>query len=110
MSALKAAFDSLQQATGWLMQNGSGNPDNIGGVAVEYTRLFSLVAVGWAWLQAASTCRKALDQGAADAQFYENKLVVGTFFMQRYVSEHSSLLSKVTAGADNIMALSADAF
>ena len=107
---LKAAFDSLQQATGWLMQNGPANPDNIGGVAVEYTRLFSIVAVGWAWLRAARTCQDALANGTDDNQFYETKLVVGRFFMERYVAEHSSLLAKVTAGTDSMMALAVDAF
>lgn len=107
---LAAAFDSLQKATGWLMQNAASNPDHAGGVAVEYTRLFSVVSVGWAWLQAAQTCQAKLDAGTDDAAFYTNKLIVGRFFMERYVAEHSSLLARVTAGAQTMMELDAEAF
>ena len=107
---LAEAFESLQKATAWLMQNGPANPDNLGGVAVEYTRLFSVVSVAWAWLRAAQTCQTRLAAGTDETAFYQNKLIVGRFFMERYVSEHSSLLSKVTAGAETMMLLDADAF
>ncbi len=107
---MAAAFNSLQKATGWLMQNAPKNPDNLGGTAVEYTRLFSIVAVGWCWLRVAQICQTQLAGKPADADFYANKLIIGRFFMERYVSEHASLLSKVTSGADSIMALAEDAF
>ncbi len=107
---LAAAFASLQQATAWLAGEGGSSPDNIGGAAVEYTRLFSIVAVGWSWLRAAACCLRSLETEPADAAFYRNKLIVGRFFMERYVSEHSSLLSKLTSGADTMMALEAEAF
>ncbi len=107
---LSAALESLQQATGWLMKNAAQNPDQAGGVAVEYTRLFSLVAVGWRWLTVAKTCQAKLAAQTDEADFYQTKLIVGRFFMERYVSEHSSLLSKITYGADTLMALPEDAF
>ncbi len=107
---LAAAFDSLQQATGWLAAQGAKNPDEVGGAAVEYTRLFSIVAVGWSWLRAARCCLDRLAGGCDDEAFYRNKLLVGRFFMERYVSEHSSLLAKLSSGAETMMALEADAF
>lgn len=110
VAPLVAAFQSLQVATGWLQQNGMQNPDHLGGVSVAYTRLFALVAVGWMWLRTAKCAEAALAEKADDAAFYTNKLVVGRFFMQAFVTEHSSLLAQVQAGADVMMELAEEAF
>ena len=48
---LDDAFGKLQQATFWLAQNGFANPDEVGGAATDYLRIFGLVCLGWMWLK-----------------------------------------------------------
>lgn len=110
VAPLSAAFESLQKATGWLQKAAGENPDNLGSAAVAYTRLFAIVATGWMWLRMAKTAEQALAEGVEDSSFYENKLIVGRFFMQAFVSEHSSLATQACAGADVIMSMAEDAF
>ena len=58
----------------------------------------------------AKTAREKLAAGPDDPGFYEDKLITGRFFMQRMLPDTGSLLSKVMAGADSMMALKAEAF
>ncbi len=107
---LQAAFDSLQGATGWLMQNAMNNPNHAGAASADYLRLFAIVSVGWMWLRSARVCVDTLTAGTEESAFYETKLAVGRFFMERYLAEHSALLQKVQAGSDVMMSLAEDAF
>ena len=107
---LSAAFDSLQKATAWLMENTAATPENAGAAATSYLRLMGIVAVGAMWLRIVQTARQALAGGAADKPFYEAKLVVGRFYMQHYVAEHSALLARVESGCESLMALPPEAF
>ena len=110
LAPLSAAFDSLQKATGWLMQHAAANPENAGSAATSYLRLMAIVAVGAMWLRIVVTARRALADGAADAAFYESKLVVARFFFEQYGAEHGTLLARVEAGCESTMALPAEAF
>ncbi len=108
---LAAALGSLEAATGWLMENGLANPDNAGAASVDYLRLLAVVAVGGMWLKMARISAQHLaDSEAEDADFYRNKMKVGRFFMQRYVSEHTMLLARIQDGAEVMMSLAEDQF
>ncbi len=102
---MAAALASLQKATGWLMENGLENPDNVGAGATAYLRLFAIVALGWQWLKIVKVAEAALQQDGADTDFYGSKKPVAQFFMQHFVSEHSSLLTSIEGGSDAVMAL-----
>ena len=70
----------------------------------------AIVAVGAMWLRIVVTARRALADGAADAAFYESKLVVARFFFEQYGADHGTLLARVEAGCESTMALPAEAF
>lgn len=107
---MQAAFGHLQAATQWLMKNGMANPDNAGAAAVEFTRLFSIVAVGSMWVRMARNSLDTLAAGTDDADFYKNKLITGRFYMERYLPECAALLGKMENGADTMMEMAAEAF
>jgi alkylation response protein AidB-like acyl-CoA dehydrogenase len=107
---LAKSFARLQQATAWIAEQGMKNPDEAGAASVDYLKLFALVALGYMWAQMAKVAREKLANGGDDPAFYEAKLVTGRFFMERMLPETSSLLSKVTAGSETLMALDAEAF
>ena len=108
--ALAKSFGRLQSATAWIAENGLTDPEQAGAAATDYARLFGLVALGFMWAQMAKVARETLDAGTDDAAFYEAKLVTARFYMERVLPETSSLLSKLTAGKESLMALDAEAF
>jgi hypothetical protein len=108
---LKAGLDHLQQATMWFMQNAMKKPDNAGAGATDYMHLFGLVALGYMWALMAKAASEKLKDGAdGRAQFYETRLTLGKFFMEREMPETAAHLARISAGADTLMAMKAEAF
>ncbi len=108
---LAKSFARLQQATAWIAEQGLKEPEQGAAAASDYLRLFGLVAVAWMWARMAAVAHRKLSESAdGDRAFYEAKLARARFFMERTLPETSSLLSKLTSGKDNLMALDAAAF
>jgi len=108
---LKKGLNDLQQATMWLMQNAMANPDNAGAASNDYMHLFGLVALGYMWAQMVKAAQAKLAAGAGDeASFFENKLVVGRYFMERVMPETGAHLARLSSGAETMMKLPEEAF
>ncbi|QYE36450.1 acyl-CoA dehydrogenase C-terminal domain-containing protein [Polymorphobacter sp. PAMC 29334] len=107
---LEKASGELQASTMWLMQNGLSNPDNAGAAATAYLHLMGIVALGQMWLVMAKASHAALDAGATDAAFFENKLITARYFAERFFPDAGALRRKLEAGAESLMALPAEAF
>ncbi|MGD8326486.1 MAG: acyl-CoA dehydrogenase C-terminal domain-containing protein [Sphingomonadales bacterium] len=110
VAALGKAVEDLQGATMWLMQNAMGNPDNAGAGSVAYMHLLGLVALGHMWLQMMKAAQTHLDNGTDDKEFYETKIATGRYFFSHMLVETSAHRARVEAGAENMMALAANAF
>jgi len=109
--ALKKGLNDLQAATLWLMQNAMQKPDNAGAASTDYLHLFGLVALGYMWGQMVRTAQARLAEGAdGSAAFYQNKLSTGRFYMERIMPETGMRLARISAGADSMMELAAEAF
>ena len=106
--ALKKGLNDLQAATMWLMQNAMQKPDNAGAASTDYMHLFGLVALGYMWAQMARSAQAGSANGSA--AFLENKLTTATFYMDRIMPETATRLARISAGADSMMALPAEAF
>src|SRR5690606_8262275 len=107
--ALKKGLNDLQAATMWLMQNAMAKPDNADAASTDYLHLFGLVALGYMWARMVKTAQDKLAGGAA-SPVYEAKLVTGRYFMERVMPETAAHLARISAGADSMMALDAEAF
>jgi len=107
---LEKASGELQASTMWLMQNGLSNPDNAGAAATAYLHLMGIVALGHMWLVMAKASHAALDAGAGDPQFFENKLITARYFAERFFPDTGALRRKLEAGAESLMAMPAEAF
>jgi acyl-CoA dehydrogenase len=108
--ALKKGLNDLQAATMWLMQNAMTKPDNAGAAATDYMHLFGLVTLGYMWGRMVRVAHDRLASGTGDTAFYEGKVVTGRFFMERIMPETAMRLARISAGADTLMALPAEAF
>ena len=99
----------LQEATQWLLQNGLANPDNAGAASMDYLRLFGLTGLAYMWGLMAKAANAKIAGGDADP-FYAGKLMTGRYFLQRVLPDAGACLAKLTAGAEAVMALPAEAF
>ena len=109
-AALEPAFKDLQAATMWLAQNGMANPDNAGAGAYAYMDLMGLVSLGWMWIKLAAAAQRALDGGAGDRAFHENKLTTARFYAERELPLSGGLRRKIEAGSETLMKIPAEAF
>ncbi len=107
---LAKGFARLQQATAWIGEQGLKDVEQAASGATEYQRMFGTVALGFMWAWMAKVAQEKLANGTDEAAFYENKLITGRFYMQRIMPDTSSLLAKITAGKESMMALDAAAF
>ncbi len=111
VAPLGEALGQLQQATMWFAANAMKKPDNAGAGSTDYMHLFGLVALGYMWAQIAKVAQDKLKAGANGAEErMKTRLVTGKFFMERMLPESATHLKRITAGADTMMALPAEAF
>jgi hypothetical protein len=103
---LQAALEHLQIATGYVMEAGMSNHDEIGAASVDYLRLFGLVALGFMWARMAKI---ALPKSADDG-FYKAKTNTAKFYMQRLLPQTAALLTTIQSGAETIMEFEDSAF
>ena len=108
--ALGRALGDLQGATQWLVRNALGQPDNAGAGATAYLHLLGLVALGYQWVLMAQAACRALDEGAAPASFYTDKLITARYFCAHLLPETALHRLRVEAGCEHMMALAAEAF
>lgn len=105
--ALHKAIVSAQRSSIWVAINGMQNPDNAGAVSVDYLRIMALAMMAYVWVQMAEVALKKLASKSKkkpiNREFYESKLMVADFFMQKVLPEHHSLLVKVFNGSVPVM-------
>ncbi len=107
---LAKGLSRLQAATGWLMTNALKNPNEAGAASVDYLRLFGIVVTGWMWARMAEVAAAKLEAGEGDRAFLERKLACARFWMERVMPDAGSLLERIEAGSEGLMALEAAAF
>lgn len=78
--------------------------DQGGAAAVDYLRLFALVALGWMWTRMAVAAKKGT------SPLHHAKLCVADFFAQRVLPQAQGLAVSIAAGERPVMALPSEAF
>jgi alkylation response protein AidB-like acyl-CoA dehydrogenase len=109
IEGLTKAKGAVQEATGWLMQNGMANPDNAGAASTPYLHLLALAGMAYMWAKIAQAAGARIAAGESDP-FYAAKLVTGRYFLERILPEGRAHLAKLKSGAGTMMELPAEAF
>ena len=109
VAALKATKAKLMDGTMWLMQNGTGNPDNAAAGSLDYLHLFGLTCMAYMWAMMAKAAEARISQGTTDP-FFAAKLKVGRVFLERILPDADAHLAKMKAGAEGVMALEDELF
>jgi alkylation response protein AidB-like acyl-CoA dehydrogenase len=104
------ALEHLFEANSWLVENGMKNPDHAAAAAMDYLYLTALTTLGYMWVKMVEVAQKKLAAGEGDPSFYQTKLVLAKFFMERMLPDTASHLAKMKGGANTLMTLPAEAF
>jgi alkylation response protein AidB-like acyl-CoA dehydrogenase len=111
VTPLGHALGELRAATAWFMQNAPGHPDNAAAGSSDYMQLFGLVALGYMWCLIVDAANaKAAGGGDGAAARMEQKLMLGSFFMDKMLPATATHLARIKTGAESTMALPVDAF
>ena len=94
---LEKSFGRLQQVTSFIASKGLTNPDEAAGPAVDYLKMFSLVAIGYVWTQYAEISSNKKNEDPEG--FYKAKIASGKYFMLKILPETGSLMSSILSGA-----------
>ena len=107
LSAIRAnlttAISTLRAATYHL--TAADNIDRLAG-ATPYLRLYGIVTGGWLMARQALAAHRRLASRSTDVEFLLAKLVTAKFYCEQLLPQASGLLSAVTAGSIDLMALS----
>ena len=107
VEGVKTSKERLSQGVNWLMENGLTDFNNAGAASHDFLELFGYTALAYMWAKMAKTAMAKADSGDP---FYDTKLKTGRYFVARMLPETETLLAKVKAGAEPVMALEAEAF
>ncbi|MGE0874525.1 MAG: acyl-CoA dehydrogenase [Burkholderiales bacterium] len=106
--ALWRALADLEAATRWMQQRAASDVVDAAGGASDYLRLFGLVALAEVWLAYARIADAALKAGTAERGYYERKLALARFYVQRVLPETAVLRQRAMQPAADLMTLAAE--
>jgi 3-(methylthio)propanoyl-CoA dehydrogenase len=101
-----SALDALTAATDWILADPGDDPRIVMAGATPFLRALGLVTGGWLMAKSANIAGK----GAEDDNFYKAKRATARFFAANMLPQVAGYARAATAGADDIMALPAEAF
>ena len=101
-----SALDALSAATDWILADPGDDPRVVMAGATPFLRALGLVTGGWLMAKAANIAGK----GAEDDEFYKAKRATARFFAANMLPQVAGYARAATAGAEEIMALPAEAF
>jgi alkylation response protein AidB-like acyl-CoA dehydrogenase len=107
ITPLKDAVSRLKAVTQWLAEEAQADANARGAAAVDYLRMFALVAFAWIWVRMIDT---ALAKKESGDTFYSAKVEVGLYFMKRILPQTAGLEAVIRAGSKTMMALPEAAF
>jgi hypothetical protein len=109
-SNLAEALTTLADTTSWVLNHSVADPRHALAAATPFLRMFSLVTAGWLMARSALAAKGHLDAGTGDAEQMQAKIQTATFFCEQILPQVQGLVSPVTAGFENLMAMPAEQF
>jgi len=106
-SGLAQATAVLAETTDWLLVHGPADARDALAGATPYLRMFALVAGGWLMARQALAAKAALDSATpGEAEMLAAKVVTARFYVEQLLPAVSGLASPVTAGHEDLFAVS----
>jgi 3-(methylthio)propanoyl-CoA dehydrogenase len=102
------ALEVLERTTGWIFEHRE-SPNDVFAGATPYLRIFGTVVGGVLLARGAAAAQRLLDAGdTADfgAEYLEARITVARFYAEQLLPQVHGLVGAVTAGAEDLYALS----
>jgi 3-(methylthio)propanoyl-CoA dehydrogenase len=103
---LMAALDVMDEATEWLLVNGTADPNNALAGATPYLRMAGLVIGGWLLTRSAlaAAALRGGDGGGFSDDFLAQKLVTARFHATQLLPQVAGLAPAATGGPGDLLA------
>ena len=101
-------IDRLREATQWIFEAAKVDPEEVGASSHDYLKLMGLTAFAHSWAQMAAVALPKIE--GDNSGFYANKVLTARFFFKRLLPQSAALLESLRGGADDLMAMEAEAF
>ncbi len=96
--------------TGTIGERAMNNAEEVGAASVDYTLYSGYVALAYMWAQMAQVALANIAAAEDSDGFYQAKLATARFYFARVLPRCQTHATAALAGADVVMALSAEAF
>jgi alkylation response protein AidB-like acyl-CoA dehydrogenase len=110
LDPLKLASKDMQAAAMYFLQAAPKDPNAALSGAYDFMHLSGHVCLGLMWAQMAKAALAAQDADGADRAFLDTKIATGRYYMARHLPATALHLARIRTGADDVMALQAEAF
>ncbi len=107
---LKAASKDLQTAAMHFLSTAPKDPQSVLSGATDFLHLMGHTCLGLMWARMARASLAALDAGTADPAFHNAKLATARHYMTRHLPATALHLARITASAEPLLDLPAEAF
>ncbi len=108
LSSLATCRSVLAEATRFVIEGASKNPEEIGAASYAYMELMGLTLYCFMWQRILAAA--LADKNGNNAEYLDGLVKVGEFFLARQVPRVHSLLAEIEAGSDSLMAMAANQF
>ncbi len=94
----------IEMVTHYIINNAKENPDFANSAAIDYLHAVGLLSFTYMFAKIAKAAH------GQSAEFYQNKLSLAHYFIQRILPELTSRIMKIKAGSELVMSFSPDYF
>jgi hypothetical protein len=110
LPVLVDAREIIESVTREVIARAKDNPDEVGAASYAYMELLGLVLYSFMWQRILASALQQRNDGSGDQQHLGGLIKTGDFFFARLWPKHKSLVAEIQAGAESLMALSAEEF
>ncbi|MEC8587427.1 MAG: acyl-CoA dehydrogenase C-terminal domain-containing protein, partial [Pseudomonadota bacterium] len=100
----------IQSVTLSVIDRAGDNPEEIGAASYAYMELLGLTLYNFMWLRILAAALPKLQAGSGDTQHLSGLVKTAEFFFARILPKTRALVEEIEAGADTLMAMSAEEF
>ena len=100
----------IQSVTLNVIDRAGDNPEEIGAASYAYMELLGLTLYNFMWLRILAAALPKLQAGSGDTQHLSGLVKTAEFFFARILPKTRALVEEIEAGADTLMAMSAEEF
>jgi alkylation response protein AidB-like acyl-CoA dehydrogenase len=110
MQILQKTKLHLLDTTEKIIARSADNPDEIGAASYAYLELMGLSLYCFMWVRMMAAALKAKRSADSDETYLKSLMNTGEFFFARLLPKADALSAEIAAGADTLMAMTAEQF